>query len=80
MFGRKARQPVQQKQSKAKNKVLVYKAKDGFRWRLIAANYRIVAESGEAYAKRQNVMYAVNSLPRFIGDAEVVDQTKEQES
>lgn len=27
----------------------VYKAKDGFRWRMWAKNGRLVAESGEAY-------------------------------
>lgn len=33
-------------------KVTIYHAKDGWRWRLRAANGRIVAESGEAYTER----------------------------
>lgn len=33
-------------------KTHVYKAKDGFRWRLKSGNGRIVAESGEAYKTR----------------------------
>lgn len=30
----------------------VYEAEDGWRWRLFAANGKIVADSGEAFAKR----------------------------
>lgn len=30
----------------------VYEAADGWRWRLIATNGKIVADSGEAFAKR----------------------------
>ncbi len=33
----------------------VYKAKDGYRWRLKAANHKIIAESGEAYGSLSNV-------------------------
>lgn len=32
----------------------VYKAKDGHRWRLKAANGKVIAESGEAYSKKPN--------------------------
>lgn len=35
-----------------KPKFCVYEAKDGWRWRLIATNGKIVADSGEAFAKR----------------------------
>lgn len=40
----------------------VYKAKDGYRWRLKTRNGRIVAESGEAYTRRAD---AVRALARF---------------
>lgn len=33
--------------------VVFYEAKDGWRWRLRAANGRIVAESGESYVERR---------------------------
>lgn len=29
----------------------IHKAKDGWRWRLVAANGKIIAESGEAYTR-----------------------------
>ena len=30
----------------------IYKARDGWRWRLVAANGNILADSGEAYTRR----------------------------
>jgi|PlaIllAssembly_1097288.scaffolds.fasta_scaffold01916_15 uncharacterized protein YegP (UPF0339 family) len=44
----------------------IYKAKDGWRWRLIEANHKTVAESGEAYASKWNAKRAVRSLTRGI--------------
>lgn len=40
----------------------VWKAKDGWRWRLKAANGRIVAESGEAYTRRSSALRAITKL------------------
>lgn len=40
----------------------VYPAKDGYRWRLRAANGRIIAESGEAYARKQGAEKAVDRV------------------
>lgn len=40
----------------------IYKAKDGWRWRLWAKNGRIVAESGEAYRAKSR---CVNMLDRL---------------
>lgn len=37
----------------------IYQARDGYRWRLWAANGRIVAESGEAYVLRSGAETAV---------------------
>ena len=36
--------------------ILIYKARDGWRWRAVAGNGRIVAESGEAYTRRRGLM------------------------
>lgn len=36
------------------SKFVVYKAKDGWRWRLQSVNGKVIAESGEAYKKRPN--------------------------
>lgn len=40
----------------------VYPAKDGFRWRLITANNRIVAESGEAYTRERDAERAARRV------------------
>jgi len=34
------------------SKFAIYKAKDGYRWRLKAKNGKIIAEGGEAYKRR----------------------------
>lgn len=39
-----------------------YKAADGWRWRLTARNGRIVADSGEAYSRRDGAERAGASL------------------
>lgn len=44
----------------------VYKAADGWRWRIKAANGRIVADGGEAYASRRNARRAVAGLIRIL--------------
>lgn len=38
--------------SKRTARLFVYKAKDGWRWRLKSANGKIVAESGEGYKRK----------------------------
>jgi uncharacterized protein YegP (UPF0339 family) len=43
-------------------KAEVYKAKDGWRWRLRARNNRIVAESGEAYTRERDCVKAFNRM------------------
>jgi len=42
--------------------VRVYKAKDGWRWRMRAGNGRIVADSGEAYVSRAGADRAALAL------------------
>jgi uncharacterized protein YegP (UPF0339 family) len=39
----------------------IYEATDGWRWRLIAANGRILA-SGEAFASKRNALRAVDAV------------------
>lgn len=40
------------------DRVGIYPAADGFRWHRLAPNGRIVAESGEAYSRRPDALYA----------------------
>lgn len=39
-----------------------YKAMDGYRWRLMAANGRVIADSGEAYTRMVDVKRAIRSV------------------
>jgi hypothetical protein len=48
----------------------VYQARDGWRWRLKAANGRIVADSGEAYSTKAN---ARRASKRLLAPVIVVD-------
>ena len=43
-------------------RMVVYFAKDGWRWRLTAANGKIIADSGEAYIRRYDAKIAANCL------------------
>lgn len=40
----------------------LYKAKDGWRWRLVAPNGKLTAESGEAYKRRYDCREAAERL------------------
>ena len=40
-----------------------------WRWRLVAKNGRVVADSGEGYVRRQSCLKAVRLLYRHAGDA-----------
>lgn len=40
----------------------VYPAADGYRWRLVARNGRIIAESGEAYTRERDCWRAVDRV------------------
>ena len=48
---------------------VAYKAKDGWRWRLLAANHLIVAESGEAYASRAGCRRAIGRVRELVPQA-----------
>jgi uncharacterized protein YegP (UPF0339 family) len=45
----------------------IYKADDGFRWRLKARNGRLMAESGEAYASKGNAERGILRLLELLG-------------
>jgi uncharacterized protein YegP (UPF0339 family) len=42
--------------------ITVYKAADGWRWRMKAANGRVVADSGEAYRTKRGAERAAYAL------------------
>jgi uncharacterized protein YegP (UPF0339 family) len=52
---------------------VVYQARDGFRWRLVAANGEIVG-SGEAYSTRSNCERAVQTIQRLAPTARISHQ------
>lgn len=39
-------------------RVEIYQAKDGWRWRAVASNGRIMADSGEAYTRKRDAYRA----------------------
>lgn len=48
--------------------IVVYKSKDGFRWRMKRAG-RIVAESGEAYKAKASMLKSLGNLIASITSA-----------
>lgn len=50
-----------------------YRAKDGWRWRLLARNGRIIAESGEAYTRKRDALRALDTVYLAIFDAYMQD-------
>jgi uncharacterized protein YegP (UPF0339 family) len=45
---------------------LIYRSQDGFRWRLVSQNGRIIAESGEAYTRAYDARKAYNTVAQVI--------------
>ncbi len=59
-----------------RGKVVFYKDKAGeFRWRLVAPNGEIIADSGEGYTTKQNCQKGFESVKKYCQDAVVVDET-----
>lgn len=52
-------------------KFQIYRAADGWRWRLVSANHNILGDSGEAYYSKWNAKRAVKRLAK---DAMVIDE------
>lgn len=44
------------------NTIRVYRARDGWRWRMTARNGNIVADSGQRYSTREHARRAARSL------------------
>jgi uncharacterized protein YegP (UPF0339 family) len=54
----------------------IYKDKTGeFRWRLIHTNGQVIANSGEGYKTKANVMGGINSVKENVPNAPVEDKT-----
>lgn len=47
----------------------IYQAKDGYRWRAVAQNKKIVAESGEAYRTKAGARLALSRFLSNVPDA-----------
>jgi len=47
-------------------KIHIYKAKDGWRWRAVARNGKITADSGEAYTRDFDAKRARSAFVRAI--------------
>lgn len=52
---------------KRNGRVEIYRAKDGWRWRAIAANGELVSAPGEAYSKKGNAKRAGDREARARG-------------
>lgn len=52
--------------------VTIYKAKDGWRWRMVAKNGRIVACSGEAFFSKSNAYRSYCNVEVRVAYAKVV--------
>jgi uncharacterized protein YegP (UPF0339 family) len=46
-------------------------AADEWRWRLVASNGNIIADSGEGYSSKQGAKRGIESVKRVAADAEV---------
>lgn len=51
-----------------------YAAKDGYRWRLLAANHKVIADSGEAYTTRYECRQAIARVRAIAPAAGMVVQ------
>lgn len=56
-----------------KNHILyVYTAKDGFRWRCVAANGNVVADGGQAYSRKSSAKRAAKRFVAALADVVIV--------
>lgn len=53
----------------------IYKSTDKeFRWRFLATNGRVLADSGEGYTKRSAALKAVERVQKLIPGAKIVEK------
>lgn len=57
-------------------KLEIYKAKDGWRWRVIANNGNILADSGQAYGDKRDCCRGITSLQNYISHGWVGDDMR----
>lgn len=53
--------------------IIYWDRRGEYRWRLKAANGRIVADSGEGYSSKQNAKEAVDWVRKFASGADVLE-------
>lgn len=54
-------------------KFVIYKAKDGWRWRAIARNSKVVADGAEGYARKSGAQKALKKFRTDAATAEVIE-------
>jgi len=57
-----------------KNTYRIYKARDGWRWRLVASNGRLLANGGEAYTRKAKILNAIQSITTRPFKVEVISK------
>lgn len=57
-------------------KFVVYEAKDGWRWRMVSSNGKIVAESGEAYTSKTKAKQGARRVVYSVRVRDVVFEEK----
>lgn len=50
----------------------IYKALDGWRWRLVALNNRIIADSGESFTRRSSAVRSAALMRSGTYNADIV--------
>lgn len=59
----------------AKALFVIYKDKTGeWRWRLLAPNTRIIADSAEGYSTKEGAIEGIKDVKRYAPDAEVISK------
>lgn len=57
-------------------KLIIWKAKDGWRWHVKARNGKLVAESGESYKRRATMLTTIYKLGMCLFDGVEIEDAK----
>lgn len=57
-------------------KFIIYKAKDGWRWRYVAPNGRIMAVSGEGLHNKVDLLESMEVLKEKFRDSKIYEEEK----
>lgn len=60
-------------------KLIIWKAKDGWRWHVKARNGKIIAESGESYKRRATMLNTIQKLASCLWDGVEIEDRKDWE-